>query len=200
MAKPAKFTCRECGHKQTAKAALKAGARCSSKICRKTICVHCGCTEITACFVTQHQLLSHAPDYCYFIAPGVCSNPRCVELAYYTITDEDVRRAQAYYEGLAPQTPQTTPPPPSLFDLRRGVAISESDLAHIIINELLNEVSAHILSSADVDVFDLINGDYDAELTPLIREIFAAWNDIVGSEFFTCGESLLAAPTEGVYG
>lgn len=193
-----RLVCRECGKQQTRARARANKARCTSKTCDKPICLFCGCTESAACFVSQRQLLSPAPDYCYFIAPGICSNPVCIKRAYHAITPEEVRRAQAYYEENPPYTRRM--PKPTLDDLRLGVNVSESDLAHIIINELLCEDHAYALSSQDVDIFDLIAGNYSGEISSIVAEMFAEWNSLVGRELFVSGENLLTATAEGIYG
>jgi hypothetical protein len=193
------ITCRECGKRQTTVAARANGDRCVSKTCHQLICIFCGCTERTACFVSQRQLLSSAPDFCYFLVPGICSNPECIRLAYFAITPEEVREAQAYQRQTAPETSR---PKPTLYDLRKDRPLTEGELAHIIINELLREDYGYMLSRLDVDVFDLISGSYGTEIAPLINEMFDEWNSLVGREFFVSGENLLAnTPVpEGIYG
>lgn len=197
MKRAPQVTCRECGKKQSVRAARKNGSRCLSKTCHQQLCLHCGCTQSAACFVSQRQLLSPYPDFCYFLVPGVCSNPACITRAYEAITPEEVLRAQAYYEEnpLYPNEPK-----PTLDDLREGALLNESELAHIIINELLREDYAYILSHLDIDVFDLLSGNYSDTTLPLISEIFGEWNSLIGRIFFVCGESPLTTNSESIYG
>jgi len=52
----------------------------------EAVCLYCGCTEDVPC-VFGSGLVGEA---CSWVAPGLCSNPRCVEQAYHAITLEQI--------------------------------------------------------------------------------------------------------------
>jgi hypothetical protein len=183
------ITCGDCRREQTTKAAKAAGARCISELCGSPICIFCGCTQNAPCFIYQRQLLSPEPDYCAWIAPGICSNPTCIELAYQAITPAEIREAQRYYQTnpLEQRNKVTT-----IEDLQAGLIKTENELANVIINHLILEDQGHLLNTLGIDVFDIISGSYDDTAIPLLNEIFDEWNQRIGAKIFASGKDHLA--------
>jgi len=122
----------------------------------------------------------------------VFSNPTCVEQAYNSITEEQIREAQDYY--------RSNPPVRSfhnrtLEDLNSGSVTTESDLVNVLINHLIRPDQARLLSSLGIDLFDLITGKYDDSAAPFVEEMFREWNAVIGYEYFSRGKNHTALLT-----
>jgi len=51
------------------------------------VCRFCGCTEKHGCVLSTS---CYGAEVCHWIAPGVCSNPECVEKAYAETTIDEL--------------------------------------------------------------------------------------------------------------